>query len=165
MSLPSILETPAWRDGDALVLPVRCTYARRCFRCGGPPTVTVARQLYWHRKAWYLLLFAGLLVYAVVAMFVRRRADLIVGLCARHEAHRRWLLWSGLGGLVGTFGLAWLAVRWDVGAVGVASALSFVVGIGILVYRSNLVTASRIDDWHVWVSNAAPVLLADLPER
>lgn len=123
------------------------------------------RRLYWHHPAYYLLVFVSLLIYLIVALLVRQKAVIDVGLCARRHAKRRrsiilcWLL--ALGCIAGfVLGLAhaddypWLIL---------ACVVCF---LGVLIYAviiSRLVVPARIDHQFAWLKNLHPDFLAEFP--
>lgn len=154
---------PAWRDGRHLIVPLQADHAARCYRCGAPATSRVPRTLYWHHPAWYLLILAGVLIYALVALAIRRRADVVVGLCPRHAAARRRAGWIGaglLGAAAGALALAFVGPA----AMGLLMIPTTIGGLGVLMVRSNLVRVRRIESSHVWLANPAPALLEGLSD-
>jgi hypothetical protein len=83
----------AWR-GKELIIPDGDSIADRCIRCNdtsdGQP---IKRRLSWHPSALFLLIiFPGLLIYLIVALIVRKRATIYVGLCQRHRRARRTMI-------------------------------------------------------------------------
>src|SRR6185295_9400985 len=72
-----------------------------CVKCGAPAEPPKkANAFYWHPQAYYLLILAGVLMYAIVAMIVRKRFELAVPMCAEHLKRRRTLRWTGWALLV-----------------------------------------------------------------
>ncbi len=93
-----------WRTGNIVHMDRDAELPPRCVRCNAPAQTRLARRMYWHSPWWALTIFAGLITYAIVALVVRKRADVAVGLCEQHAKRRRKLLliaWSsafaGLG--------------------------------------------------------------------
>lgn len=140
-----------WRDRKVVVMGVRAELPDRCIKCNEPTHgVRLKRQLYWHHSALYLLvIFPGLLIYAIVAMAVRKRATIHVGLCEKHRG-RRWM----------HIGIAWALFLGGVAATVVGANnpnLGAFAGLGILAILTGIiwglaggrvVTARRIDpDW------------------
>lgn len=79
----------AWRDGKLLVMRPEANLPDRCIRCNAPAGgFRFKRNLSWHPPGWYLLLFFNLIIYVIVALIVRKRAKVAVGLCARHRKKR-----------------------------------------------------------------------------
>jgi hypothetical protein len=77
-----ILPRPA--SGEAVVLP-----GSLCIRCGQPANgKPVSKMYYWHHPAIYLVILAGVLIYVIVAMVVRKGMKVTVPLCAQHAQRR-----------------------------------------------------------------------------
>jgi hypothetical protein len=154
-----------WRSGKLLVTGVKTTLPDFCVKCNAPSQGDrLRRKLYWHHPAIYLLIIVSILIYAIVALLVRKRADLEVGLCERHHAKRRRdILLSWLLGFLGV-GLIVAAVIQSNGLMGFAGA---VVLIGALIYAAittPIVSAQRIDGEYVWVRGVCREYLSALPE-
>jgi hypothetical protein len=96
-----------WREGQLIVVPTQAELPDVCVKCGEPADGWRWRKkLYWHHPALFLLIiFPGLLIYVIVALCVRKKATVGVGLCRAHRSHRnKWILatWMlTLGGIAG----------------------------------------------------------------
>jgi hypothetical protein len=89
---PGNQEGTAWRDGNLVVTYNENILPARCYKCNEPVArPPMKRKVYWHSPGYYWLILigilvrAGLLIYIVVALFVRKRAIVSVHLCARHR--------------------------------------------------------------------------------
>ena len=84
---------PLQRQGRDLVVWKGGTLPPYCVKCGlATHQQPVMRKFYWHSPLLYLTILAGVLVYAIVAMIVRKRFDLGVPLCESHFRLRRiWM--------------------------------------------------------------------------
>jgi hypothetical protein len=153
---------PPWSecrsDGDFLVAPRESTLPPRCLKCGARATERRTAKLYWHNPWWYLLLLISFWAYAIVALVIRKKAVLEVGLCARHEERRR------RGRLTG-----WLMMLAAVG-VSFAVPLGLLVGVfllplGVIVLfvSRRLAHVKRMDDAHVWLEKVHPSVVRALP--
>ena len=93
----------AHRDGDLLVVPHGAELPLFCVRCGEPTTVSVRKVCSWHPPWLYLVLLFGVLPYAIVLAFARRKCSLVVPLCESHllsYRRRRWVgIWIMLAGI------------------------------------------------------------------
>src|SRR5687768_13095490 len=94
----------AWRDGDKLVTPANAVLPPQCVKCGAAADGHYGpRTFWWHHPALLLLILANILIFAIVALIVRKKAVVQVGLCAAHLARRRnvlgvcWVLGAGAG--------------------------------------------------------------------
>jgi len=78
-----------WRSGKLLKMQVDALLPCRCVKCNEPAEVPMkGRTYYWHPPGWYLLILLGVLIYAIVALCVRKKAVVAAGLCSRHRAAR-----------------------------------------------------------------------------
>ena len=79
----SKLIIPAPLPGQPAILPPPCA------KCGAPADgKPVERTYYWHHPAIYLTILAGLLIYVIVALIVRKSMKVRVPLCAGHVQRR-----------------------------------------------------------------------------
>jgi len=81
----------AWvfRAGSQVVLVQGGNLPARCVRCNQPAHgKPLKKTLYWHDPMWYLLILAGILVYAIVAICIRKKVKLDVALCQEHKKTR-----------------------------------------------------------------------------
>jgi hypothetical protein len=157
-----------WRTGDLLVLQKGAVLPDRCLVCNAPAAVQWPRKLYWHPPGLYFLILLNLLIYAIAALVVRKKAELVIPLCGEHDRKRRrsislsWLI--GLGGLVVTVGSFFLietsealfATLFVVGLAGVFGSLA-------LSTTGNPVLPKKIDDYYVWLKKVHSSYLAALP--
>src|SRR5205814_1141094 len=91
---PSMYETATavgvWREGNQMVVRQGARLPDACVKCGGPPNGRPLRKtFYWHQPALAVLILAGVLLYAIVALIVRKSIRLEVPLCQAHAARRR----------------------------------------------------------------------------
>lgn len=106
-----------WREsGSVLYIAKGSDLPRRCVKCNGPVTPPVKRKtFYWHASGWYLLVLFNLLIYAIVAMFIRKKIQLSPGLCDEHRKRRN-------GRVAGSLALAAVSFVGGVAAYGNDSA-------------------------------------------
>ena len=122
------------------------------------------RRLSWHHPAIYLIIIVALLVYLIVALFLRKNAVVEVGLCEKHLARRRqgvlviWLLL--LVGLAG-FIMAMVAADATYLLAGLGFFLAAIV-YGLIAVR--VVVPSKIDDKFVWLKGVNRDYLDQLPQ-
>lgn len=137
----------------------------RCIKCNEPAYgLRLKRKLTWHHPAIYLLIFVAVLIYLIVALILRKRATVEVGLCERHQAKRRrnvlitWLLV-----LLGVAGFIMAVVAEDgryllAGAILLLGAIIY----GLIAVR--VVVPSKIDDKFVWLRGVNKNYLNQLPQ-
>jgi hypothetical protein len=98
-----------------------------CMRCGAPATATKSKQFSWHPQWVLVLILAGLLPWAIVALILTKRMRVRVPLCQKHKNHWLWRGWVIYGGLAAIFvlgiGLAILTAQLEGAAHGRGSDL------------------------------------------
>jgi hypothetical protein len=162
----------AWQDGIRLVVPRNGSLPMRCVKCNGDasPEFTWRKTLYWHTPALYIpIIFPGLLIYAIVALIVRKSSRVEVGLCEVHgRARKRKVLIGWMIALAGVLAI--------VGAFMTGSSQQdltpILVILGILLLLTALIWAavavrvlwpSQIDARYAWLNGACPEYLQTLP--
>ena len=153
-----------WRKGRELGTIREHTLPPVCVKCNTPTDrAPLKRQLHWHSPAFYLLFFLNPLIYILVAIFVRRRAILHVGLCEKHARRRFRAIWAGWG--LALSGCALIVV----GAIQSSpwSFLGILLLLGGLLYGvgvSQVTTARKIDRETVIVRGVCADYLVGLPD-
>lgn len=159
-----------WRDGNQLVMRKDAELPARCVKTNEPTDRWLRRQLYWHSPVLYLLIiFPGLLIYVIVALIVRKSADIRIGLSPQGFSRRRWGIATGwlsflMGAFLFIFGLANSQPNnsmWMVSVVGLVGGL---IGMITGVVMSRVVSPTKITDEHVWLKGVHPAYLATLPD-
>jgi hypothetical protein len=155
-----------WRDQKVLVFEQGATLPQRCVRCNEPSEGSGYRAtFYWHEPALYLLILCGLLVYFIVALIVRKRALVFVGLCPRHAAQRK----RGrlIGGFLLVVGLLFFPVAAAVESGGAFfgwTGLAMILAAAVLSAIGSVgVRPQRIDDKLVRLKGVNADYLARLP--
>jgi hypothetical protein len=163
---PALSTEGVWRDERVLVFNKAATLPERCVRCNEPSEGSGYKStFYWHEPALYLLILCGLLVYFIVALIVRKKAEVFVGLCPRHAAQRQ----RGRigGGLLLVLGLVFLPVAAVVESGGAffgwTGLVMIVVAIVLSAVGSVGIRPQRIDDQVVRLKGVNRDYLARLP--
>lgn len=161
----SLADLTVARQKKRLVMGKNATLPDRCVKCNAPADGgRLPRRLYWHPGLVYLLLLVNILIYALVAIISRKRANIEVGLCARHRSKRRTAIWVSWGLFVASVGLFI--------ALPVAGYPEF-IGVGVLAviftvfyahFTTRVVGASRIDKEYAWLAGVCREYLDELPE-
>lgn len=88
---PTAGTATAWRKGNLLVTPTLAALPDQCVKCGQPGDGRpITKAFYWHPPVLALMIiFPGLLIYAIVALCVRKKATLTFSVCAAHRRKRR----------------------------------------------------------------------------
>ena len=138
---------------------------QRCVKCNEPADQpTIARKVYWYSPWLYLLLLFNIIIFALIAVLVRKTAMVAPGLCVEHKKRRRTaiaLSWTGalIGIVVMYVGMATPLGVWGA-AMGVLVILASVVA-GMIFGR--VVYASRIDKSYVRLKGSGELFLRSLP--
>ncbi len=160
-----------WRDGKRLVMSKTAELPNICVKTNHPADVWLRRKLYWHQPAIYVLVLISPVIYAIVALIVRQKADIRVGLTAERHRRRRWIMagaWAAaIAGIVLMFvGIKLAGPRPDdvapfliMGGILVA-IVAAIVGISL----TRVVKPERITRDYVWISGVHPEFLASLPD-
>ncbi|SHH14560.1 hypothetical protein [Massilia sp. CF038] len=78
-----------WRKGKVVVVPHGHDLPARCVKCNASAEMEKPRKFAWHHPGWYLFILANLILYAVIAMLVQKKAKVAFALCEEHRAKRR----------------------------------------------------------------------------
>jgi hypothetical protein len=85
-----------YREGKISVVPSGSSLPPNCVKCGIPVSGNpLTKTFRWHNPWLVLLIFVGLIVYAIVALVVQKKVRIAVPFC---EAHRRWRTQMNLAG-------------------------------------------------------------------
>ena len=164
-----------WRHGKQLVMSKDAELPYRCVKTNEPADSLLRRKLSWHSPVLFVVIFAGLLIYVILAMILSKKADIQVPISRRIQARRStaiivgWL--CGLGGLAVTiFACMFLAdsqnPTWK-------DAIPFVIigGIVFVLFSAvassaiaSIVTPAKITNRHVWLKGVHADYLDLLPE-
>lgn len=153
-----------WRDKSVLVMTKEALLPNRCIKCNEPTDERLKRKLTWHHPALYLLILPSILIYAVIAIVLRKTATVNVGLCQDHLTRRRRNL----------------AITWALGVVAVLcfplaamleEATFALVGLLLLfaaaifgTVTARVVVPSRIDEHFVWIKGVNSDYLQEFPQ-
>ena len=109
-----------WRDGNAVVAVRDRAFPPRCVKCNAPVQKQEmhARSFYWHTPWLYLLILLNILIYAIVAMAVRKKTRHDVALCAQHLRRRRIFIAIGWSWPLAIFIAAEETLRGDASGAG-----------------------------------------------
>lgn len=144
------------REGDLIVVPVTgAAFPPRCVVCNERTGTRLKRRLFWHPQGYYALIFIGWLIYVIVAMMVRKRADVEMGLCGKHLARRRNGILIGWLGSIACF-VAAVALAGNYPLIAILCGLAFFACVIAGVIMVRVVTPKRIDQQFAWLKFARP---------
>jgi len=154
----------AWSEGNKVVTRNQNTLPTRCYKCNQPAAEPpLKRQLSWHTPWLYILVFFGLIIYVIIAIFVRDRATVSIHLCPAHLKRRKYFILAGSLG----FCLSWVVM-----IAGGAMNQTWMIALGVVllivapiagIVGSKISQTLRIKNGVVWLGGAGKEFLASLP--
>jgi hypothetical protein len=150
-----------FRDGELLVARDGAPFPDRCVRCNqAADGFRLRKTFYWHSPNWYALVIFNLLIYAIVAMVVRKKASFELALCARHRSRRQWCIAIGFG--LPIVALILMMAGEDSAAGFWAFLLALFVGAVVGIAGAQVLTPKKIDEDYAYLKGAHPQFLASL---
>lgn len=153
-----------WRKRYEVVLGKDVSFPDRCVCCNEPANgFKLKRDLSWHPPAYYILAISPI-IYVIVAMIVRKKATIYIGLCEMHRsARKRTILIASLAAILGLL-LFILAAVVESGWL-VLAGLILLFGGGIFgAVKGPIVSSTRIDNNLIIFKGAGQPFLNTLPE-
>ncbi len=158
------IQSGIWRDDKLLVTTRQATLPDRCIKCNAPTNgFRLTRKLSWHPPGWYFLIMLNLIIYAIVASMVSKKATVAVGLCPEHRQKRRNGLFVAWGLFVGSIICFTLAAVFDSGWLVLPAFLLLLASPIYGIVRCRVVAAKRIDENNAFIQGACPEFLDTLP--
>jgi hypothetical protein len=160
--------TGLWREGNVLVMHKAAPLPDICVKSNLPATRRLKRVMYWHHPAIFLTLLISILIYAILALCLRKKAVIHIPLTDDWFARRRMRIlvaWSivAVGVLTFVAGIA-LIDQYDLAPLFLLLGVVLVIA-GALVgaLGARLVYPSRITDEYVWIKGINREYLDRLP--
>jgi hypothetical protein len=154
-----------WRQKNMLVMHKQAALPDRCIKCNRPANGRkLTKTFSWHHPAWYALVIAGLLIYVIAALIVRKSVVLHLGLCDEHFSKRRTAIWASWGILALSVALIILGAANNLPALLLIGILLIFVAAIYGALNANLVAVQKIDDHYVWLKRINQDYLLMLPE-
>ncbi len=157
-----------FQSGKWLVVHKTAQLPGRCIKSNEPTDSRLKRKLYWHHPAVYLAILFNLIVYAVIALAIRKSAQFDIPLAPRYKQRRiRNILiaWAMVFAGIGIFILAAVMARPNS-----PSALLFLLvpifiigGALVGIFGCRVVYAKKIDDHYVWLGGTCDAFRAQFP--
>jgi hypothetical protein len=157
-----------YRQGRLLVMHKKAVLPDRCVKSNRPAAGRLKRKLSWHHPVLYILVVSDIVVYVVLALLLRKRATIDVGLSDEWFRKRRRAITAGWTLFIG--GLAMLIVgiasaaqhRW----VAIAIPLGLFIALAGTIYGlrvAGIVRAKQVTNHFIWLAGVHPDFLASLP--
>lgn len=154
-----------WQQKGALVMHKEAALPDRCIKCNRPANGrTLTKKYMWHHPAWYLFIFAGLLIYLIVALVVRKQVVLHLPLCDEHFAKRRTAIWASFGMLAASVVLFIFGVANNLPALFLVGLLLLFVAAIYGALSASVIAIQKVDDQYVWLKRVNKDYLMLLPE-
>ncbi|MBI5779421.1 MAG: hypothetical protein HZA49_08190 [Planctomycetes bacterium] len=152
-----------WKSGKLLVMHVDAKLPDRCIKTNQPANGSrKTATLNWHPPVFYALILLNLIIYAIVAIVVNRKATIEFGVS--NEVVKKHVLIKTIGWVILSLGVivfVWgLAVMSPFAFLGL---LTVIIGL-IPITLAKFVSAAKIQDDYVWVKGVSHDYLNDLPE-
>jgi len=154
-----------WRSGHILVMRRGAQLPDRCIKTNQSANgKRFKATLYWHHPAIYLLMLFNLLIYAIVAIAVRKKAIINLGVTEGILRKRRRVILGSW--IVGLTGVILLFVELSVQSYQFVVLALFLIlgGLSWGIAGSTLVKVERMEDDYVWIGGVSKDYLALLPE-
>lgn len=156
-----------WRQGDLLVMHKAAPLPDICVKSNQPATRRLKRKLSWHHPAIYLVILAHVLIYAIVAMIVRKTATIHIPLTEEWFAKRRrrmFFAWgTALLSMVLFVATGFFLDSHEFAFLGLLVGLA--LGLGAAIYgvtACRLVVPKRMTDEYIWLKGVHHDFLARL---
>ncbi len=158
-----------WRQGKLLVMLKEARLPPRCVKSNQPTNQFLKRNLTWHPQWVLLLILINILICAIVAMIMQKKATIYIGLSPEWIARRRTCIMIAWGiaalAIVMFVGGIVLAQEYDPAAILIGISPLLLIGAAIYgLVGSRMVAPTKIDDRFVWLKGVCPEFLAKLPE-
>jgi len=157
-----------WRDDKRIIVAHGCSFPNRCVKCNEPSIEPhKMRKVYWHHPALYLLFFLYAIIYVIVALIVRKKAEINPGLCEKHLSRRRmWIAIGWIGSFAVLFAIPMSAdvLGFDTGSAMIVGMLCFFLIVIVSIVNARILYPRRIDERYARLQGADERFLASLPD-
>ncbi len=161
---PPHLTGGTWREGSTLVMSKDASLPDYCVKCDAPADgFRLKRNFSWHHPALFLVVLVATLVYLILAMVLRKRATVYLGLCREHYEKRRTFLIAGFVILAVSFALIFGAIASDYPAFALLGLVGILASAIWLTFVARVVTVKKIDDRFVWLTGINENYLSRFP--
>jgi hypothetical protein len=163
-----------FREGKLLVMRKNAILPDRCVKSNEPAAGKIRRNLSWHPSYVYFIIILNIIIYAIVASLVSKKATVYIGLSETWIRKRRnailigWML-PLLGVVLFVISLIILTEPHGntdpVFGFGILGSIVLILGGAIYgIIASQLVSPTRITDRFVWLRGVHPEYIESLPE-
>ena len=171
----TVVDEGIWSDGKLLVVSRRALLPPVCVLTNQEPKRSLKRTYYWHHPAVFLSIFAGLLIYVILALVLRKsqRIDLPLSETALKKRKTALLVCWFFGllfvaGIVGSF-IALASETFGHGNGWIGGLLSAGSFVGLLITAviggryAGVLKPKKITEDYGWFKGASPEYLKRFP--
>jgi len=170
---PSVPAAPsaAYRSGNRLVVPKGAPLPGYCVKCAQPAAGEPIKKIFfWHNPWIFLVALISPIIYIIVAVIVRKRAELMIPVCDEHRQRRKnmiiatWILVLGFipaGILVGSL----ISDSDTAGGVGILTSTVLLIAAFVTGAKAATLRPREITDSSATFSGVGEQFLALLPSR
>lgn len=168
-------QNAAFVERDLLVTQTEISLPPFCVKCNAPVTDDWRwkKTLYWHTPWIFVLIaFPGILVYAIVALAIRKKVVVEASLCEEHRNKRTKLMivatvlsLGSFVALIGGFAMSDSRSTEYMALIGVLAFFVMLIAAVIVGGRARLFSAKKIDGRFAWLKGAGHEFLAHFPRR
>jgi len=164
---PPLRQPDVWRDGKLLVFNKHAELPMRCVKTNDSTDYTLTCKLTWHEPVIYLAILAGVLIYFILAITLRKTAVVHVPLSPTARARRTRVILTACGLALAGVGLTLVAAmrHETLGWLLVPGLLLPFIGLIYGMIAAPPVKPKKIDDHRVYLSGVCEQYLAMLPDR
>lgn len=165
-SMPPLPDEALWRDGNELVCRRDAVLPPHCIKCDARlrEDERKAHTFYWHTPWLLLLVLVSVLVYAIVAVIVRKRSAHLLGLCQAHRRRRAGFLSLMVGAVLVPPALGYaIGSATDAQTGTVAGIVLFLAMFVAGIRGARLLIPRRIDEGYARYRGVCDAFLARLP--
>lgn len=135
------------QSGSILLVGKDSDLPQRCVKCNGPVTLPVKQKTYyWHASGWYFLILLNILIYALVAFFVRKKVKISPGLCDMHKKRKSTLVFGSLGLFVILFMTGVVMVGGKTAGISILCFIGSLVALIVMMISSRTIYPIEIHD-------------------
>jgi hypothetical protein len=155
----------AWRYGAMLVAEHGATLPNRCVRCNRPvESPPVHCPLFIAPDRWWLPTVVGVIPWYLARAARGKRSFVRAHFCEIHLGRQRAAL--RIAGLLWATGIVMILLAFlRHGLDAFAGIIAIAAGLMVWLLSPGSLSATRIDDEHVWVEGVDRAFLAELPAR
>jgi hypothetical protein len=153
-----------WRSGALLMARNGAVLPPRCVKCNAPIDGSAKqRRFSWHHPALFLIILLNILIYAIVAIVVRKNVVVTLGLCQAHRRRRFRGILAGVAGIFLSVGFFIASGMAEQPNLVLAGLVVLVVSIVVIESMARTLSPARIADKVGQLKGCGEAFLASLP--